>query len=516
MRRHFAAAAATLLLLAACGDSPTTPVTPAPGPTPPPSTPSEPATLPELPREFRGLWIATVANIDWPSRTGLSAAAAQAEFTAILDRAQATGLNALVLQVRAAGDALFPSTLEPWSRSLTGTQGTDPGWDPLAWALQQAHARGLELHAWFNPFRAGNLGDSLARSPLHFANRRPDLSRAYCTQLWFDPGEPDVRAHALAVIADVVQRYDIDAVHLDDYFYPYPDSRCSGLQFPDSASYARYRASGGQLARNDWRRDNVNQFVQALRPAVHTIRPTARVGISPFGIWRPGFPTGIVGLDSYASIFADSQLWFVNGWVDYFAPQLYWARSSVGQNFDALLDWWISRNTQRRHLWPGLGAYRVADGSASAFPATEIEAQVNAVRQRAPVNGGSTGTILYNTTVLMQNRDGLATRLGGASFASPAVVPATPWLGGSAPPAAAATAIGSGASATLRLTIPSDGARWWVARWWTGSQWALRQQAVSSNTMAWPTTSAGTLAAAVHVQLLGPTGMAGPVTRVTR
>lgn len=260
----------------------------------------------------------------------------------------------------------------------------------------------------------------------------------------------------------------------------------------------------------------MNQFVQALRPTVHAIRPTVRVGISPLGIWRPGFPAGIVGLDSYASLVADSQLRFVNGWVDYFAPQLYWARSSVGQNFDALLDWWISRNAQRRHLWPGLGAYRVADGSASAFPATEIEAQVNAVRQRAQVHGGATGTMRYNTTVLMQNRDGLATRLGGASFTSPAVVPATPWLGGGAPPAAVATAMGSGASATLRLSIPSQGAWWWAARWWTGSQWPLRQQGVSSNTMAWPTTSAGTLAAAVHVQLLGPTGVAGPVTRVTR
>ncbi len=508
-------AALSLALLAACGDSPTAPgtPTPTPGPTlPPTTTPGGP--LPALPREFRGLWVATVANIDWPSRAGQSKEAQQGELVSILDRAHALGFNAVILQVRAAGDALFPSTLEPWSRSLAGTQGTDPGWDPLAFAVEQAHARGLELHAWFNPFRAGNLSDSLTRSPLHFANRRPDLARRYCTQLWFDPGEGEVREHALAVIADVVRRYDVDAVHLDDYFYPYPDSRCAGLPFPDSAAYARHRATGGTLGRDDWRRDNVNRFVESLRPLVHGIRPFVRVGISPFGIWRPGTPAGITGLDSWASIFADSQWWLSRGWVDYFAPQLYWARSSTGQNFNVLLDWWASRNTMRRHLWPGLAAYRVADGTASAYTADEIEGQIGEVRRRTDgtaLPGAPTGTILYNTSSVMQNRGGLATRLETGVFATRAAVPATPWL---ATPAwnAADREITFARGPTsgfvrLRGSRPPDAVRWWLVRWRNERGWTLRQYPITIDSVPWPRLADGRTATDVSLEFLAPNGV---------
>jgi len=353
-RRATRAALLVLALVTACGggDAPTAPVIP----TPPPVTPPATLTIPALSREFRGLWVATVANIDWPSRSGLTTAQQQTELTAIFDMARATGLNAIVLQVRANGDALFASSLEPWSRSLTGTQGISPGWDPLAYAVTEAHARGLELHAWFNPFRAGNLSDSLRMDPGHFGKRRPELTRAYCTQLWFDPGESAVQDQAIAVVQDVVRRYGVDAVHLDDFFYPYPDTRCPNLQFPDSAGYARYRTGGGTLGRDDWRRDNVNRFVERLYRDVHAVDPLVRVGISPFGIWRPGNPAGIVGLDAYGSIYADSRLWLQRGWVDYFAPQLYWSIASTGQSFPALVDWWSQQNTLRRHLWPGLAA----------------------------------------------------------------------------------------------------------------------------------------------------------------
>lgn len=270
--------AALALLTAACGDAPTAP------------TSSPPLEVPVIAREFRGMWVATVANIDWPSRTGLSIPQQQAELVALLDRAQLARLNAVVLQVRAAGDALFPSSLEPWSRTFTGTQGQDPGWDPLAFALSETHRRGLELHAWFNPFRAGNLGDTLRLAATHLGVRRPDLMRRSCGQLWFDPGEAETQDHAMAVIIDVIRRYDVDAVHLDDYFYPYPSGTCTAATFPDSLPYARYLAAGGTLARDAWRRDNIDRFIERLYRDVHAAAPLVRVGVSPFGSGVPGIP----------------------------------------------------------------------------------------------------------------------------------------------------------------------------------------------------------------------------------
>ena len=486
MQMNRAVGIVVLLLAAACsgGDTPTSPSVP-PIITPPVIPPSGPAALviPAITREFRGLWIATVANIDWPSRTGLSTVAQQAELIAILDRAKSAGLNAIVLQVRAAGDALFPSTLEPWSRSLSGTQGVDPGWDPLAYAVAQAHERGLELHAWFNPFRAGNASDTSRLAPLHFAKRRPDLARLFCGQLWFDPAESAVQEQALNVVRDVVRRYAVDAVHLDDYFYPYPDSRCPNLEFPDSAAFASYRTAGGSLARADWRRDNVNRFVERLYAETHAIAPTVRVGLSPFGIWRPGNPAGIVGLDAYASIYADSRLWLQRGWADYFAPQLYWSIASTGQSFPALLDWWSQQNTMRRHLWPGLAAYRVADGTSSAFAASEIIAQVALARQRASLSGGPSGTVLYNTTTVMRNRDGLTTSLADGLFATRALVPATSWLDGIAPTMPTLTVSQASSAASLRVSIAGDGGEplsWWLVRWRNGAAWS--QQLIPADT----------------------------------
>ncbi len=499
---------------AACGgDTPTAPVTPV---VPAPPIPPAALVIPALPREFRGLWIATVANIDWPSRTGLTTAAQQAELTGILEVARSTGLNAIVLQVRSNGDALFPSTLEPWSRSLTGTQGGNPGWDPLAFAVAEAHARGLELHAWFNPFRAGNLSDTLAMNALHLAKRRPEIARAYCTQLWFDPAEVVVQDHAIAVVQDVVRRYAVDAVHLDDYFYPYPDSRCPNLSFPDSAGYARYRSAGGALGRDDWRRDNVNRFVERLYKEVRAVSSTVRVGISPFGIWRPGNPAGITGLDAYASIYADSRLWLQRGWVDYFAPQLYWSIASTGQSFPSLLDWWTQQNTMRRHLWPGLAAYRVADGTSSAFPSSEITAQVTLARGRSAVAGGPTGTVLYNTSVVKQNRDGLATALAGSVFGTVALVPATPWLDATVPTApTTGVVLLSGQTPTLRVTISGDGGKSlasWAVRWRNGATWSLRVVPVDMRTVDIPAGTAGSSTDAVVVYAIDRVGNASEPT----
>ncbi|MFN5582741.1 glycoside hydrolase family 10 protein, partial [Gemmatimonas sp.] len=435
---------------------------------PPPPPPPPVFSVPAIGREFRGMWIATVANIDWPSRTGLTAAQQQAELGLLMDVAQQTGLNAIVLQVRAAGDALYPSSLEPWSRVFNGVQGADPGYDPLAYAVQQARLRGLELHAWFNPFRAGNLRDTLTLAPSHFAVRRPDLVRK-CGQLWFDPGEPAVHDQAIAVMRDVVRRYDVDAVHIDDFFYPYPDTCTS---FPDSATYRRYQQGGGALSLGDWRRDNVNRFVERMYRAVHEERATARVGISPFGIWRPGNPAGITGLDAFGTIYADSRRWLQSGWVDYFAPQLYWSIASSGQSFPALLGWWAQQNTMRRHLWPGLASYRIGT-DPGPFSAAEIPSQVALVREAAATSGGATGSILYNATSVRTNRLGFATALAGGLYAGGAIPPATTWLDGSAPAALALTVVPSGSS--LQVTTSASGdAWWWLLRWRVNGAWRQR------------------------------------------
>ncbi|MCC6241767.1 MAG: family 10 glycosylhydrolase [Gemmatimonadaceae bacterium] len=488
---------AALLIVGACGGDSRTGVTPTP-PTP------TPLVVPSLNREFRGMWIATVGNIDWPSSSGLTVASQQAELITILELARTTGLNAVVLQVRAAGDALYPSTLEPWARALTGTQGTDPQWDPLAFAVREAHARGLELHAWFNPFRAGNLSDTIRLAPLHFAQRRPDLRRAHCTQLWFDPGEEAVHEQAYSVVKDVVTRYNIDAVHLDDFFYPYPDTRCPNLDFPDSSVYARYVSGGGTLARADWRRANVNRFVQRLYSEVHSVKPYVRVGISPFGIWRPGNPAGITGLDSYASIYADSRLWLQQGWVDYFSPQLYWSITSVGQNFPALLTWWSQQNTQQRHLWPGLASYRVADGSSSPYSANEIPAQIDRIRQRS----GSIGSILYNTSSLLENRAGLTSTLAGTTNLLPAIPPASPWLDAAAPGAPTlSVTTGSGGTYLLQITdAASEPLSWWVIRWRNGTTWSQKFVDAAQRTHGIPTSTAAGATNAIVVNAIDQVG----------
>ncbi len=449
------------VIAAACSNGPTAPRAPAP------------ITVPAITREFRGMWIATVANIDWPASAGLSVVAQQSGFTQLMDAADRTGLNAVVLQVRAAGDAMYASSLEPWSKSLTGTQGNDPGYDPLAFALQEAHLRGLELHAWFNPFRAGNLSDTLTLAALHFARQRPDLVRRYCTQLWFDPGEPEVQEHAIAVIRDVVQRYGVDAVQIDDYFYPYPNASCPGLDFPDSSAYARFLNGGGSLGRAEWRRDNVNRFVERLYTEVRAASATARVGISPFGIWRPGNPAGIVGLDAYTSIYADSRLWLQQGWLDYFAPQLYWSIASSGQSFPSLLGWWMQQNTQRRHLWPGLASYRVVDGTGSAFSASEIPAQVGLVRQQSAQAGGATGTILYNASSVRTDRGGFATALGNGHYLQRAIPPATTWLDATSPGVPTITASASGGQLRVNVTGDAD-AYWWLVRWRSAGVWSQK------------------------------------------
>lgn len=347
-------------------------------------------------KEFRGAWVATVYNLDWPSKPGLSAEKQQAELRAILDRARGVGLNAILFQVRPAGDAMYASKIEPWSAFLGGTQGETPGYDPLAFAVREAHARGLELHAWFNPFRAAtNAKATFAKS--HITRTHPEWIRPHGSLLWLDPGVPAARDYVLGVVLDVVRRYDIDGVHIDDYFYPYPAK--GAAEFADGASWKAHGVATG-LSRGDWRRDNINRFVETLYRRVKAEKPAVKVGISPFGIYRPGVPATIeAGLDAYGSLYCDAKLWLERGWCDYLAPQLYWSIEPAKQSFPVLLEWWRSQSKAGRPIWPGIATERIG----SARPASEIAKQIALTRRGTD----QPGHIHWNMKALMQNKGGI-------------------------------------------------------------------------------------------------------------
>jgi uncharacterized lipoprotein YddW (UPF0748 family) len=384
---------------------------------------------PALPREFRAAWVATVAHIDWPSRPGLSSAEQRTELNTLLDRAVDIGLNALVLQVRPAADAIYPSDLEPWSEYLTGASGRAPdsAWDPLAEWVEGAHRRGLELHAWFNPYRARHPSATSEPAASHVANTDPAIVKTYGDWLWMDPGEARAAQRMVDVVLDVLRRYDIDGVHIDDYFYPYPVTDAQGIErpFPDEPSWQAYVDGGGRLDRADWRRDNVNRLIERLTREIHAVKPWVRFGISPFGLPRPDRrPAGISGFSQYDKLYADVEHWWQQGWMDYLAPQLYWPINQEAQAFAVLLEVWRAGNGRGRHLWPGLFTSRLG-AERNAYRADEVLAQVERTRLPPAVDNGH---LHFSIAALLQNRDGIAERLRAGPYAQPALTPATPWL----------------------------------------------------------------------------------------
>jgi uncharacterized lipoprotein YddW (UPF0748 family) len=384
---------------------------------------------PPVAREFRGAWIASVGNIDWPSQRDLTAEQQKAELLAIFDMARRLNLNALMLQVRPACDALYPSSLEPWSEYLTGQMGKPPRpfYDPLEFAVEEAHKRGLELHAWFNPFRAGHSTRKSPATATHISKSRPFLVRTYGKELWLDPGDKAVHEYTLNVILDVSRRYDVDGVVLDDYFYPYPvrDTEGKSLPFPDWPTWKTYREAGGKLARDDWRRENINIFIQQLYTKVKAQKSWVKVGISPFGIWRPGNPEPVKGFDAFASLYADSRNWLEQGWLDYFVPQLYWSSNAREQSYPDLLKWWCDHNPRKRHVWPGNSVSRVG---ANRGP-DELVNQVRITRQQP----GATGNVHWSVRALMRNTQGVVDSLKREVYQKPALVPMMPWLDAAAP-----------------------------------------------------------------------------------
>ena len=526
---------------------------------------------PDVPREFRAAWIATVANIDWPSEPGLPVAQQKAELRRLLDEAAALNLNAVIFQVRPHADALYDSPHEPWSYYLTGAQGRAPAsdFDPLSFAVAAAHTRGLELHAWFNPYRAGHPADTAALAPTHVANEHPSWVREYGDYLWLDPGVPAARDHTHRVILDVVRRYDIDGVHFDDYFYPYP-AYADGAPFPDSASWARAQHEGWTGSRADWRRHNVNRLVERVYRSIKETKPHVKFGISPFGIWRPDHPPGTRGFDAYAQLYADARRWLREGWVDYMTPQLYYRLDQYGYSYPEMLRWWITQNEKDRHVWPGLYTSRVRMGGDRHWPDAQILGQIYTARSHP----GATGQVHFSLQALMPLPDSvqapgppdttvlapvpdtlvadsvalgtrpadsltvdsvrtegaavdsvslprttppprhwratqrLRTRLRTEAYAEPALVPASPWLDDDPPGRPRLAARRTDSSVVVTLTPADRGPRWWLVRWRRDGTWATDVVPGARRAYTWSTPAEPP--SAVAVSAVDAFGNVGP------
>ncbi|MFI7450423.1 family 10 glycosylhydrolase [Nonomuraea sp. NPDC049714] len=448
--------ALTAVLALAVTPAVTPAVTLAAAPAPAAACATDPAT-PK--RQMRAMWISSVANIDWPSRTGLSVSAQQAEFRAWLDLAVQRRMNAVVVQVRPTADTFWPSSLEPWSQWLTGSQGGDPGYDPLAFMVSEAHARNLELHAWFNPYRVANHDDPSRLQATHPARRNPGWRFAYDGKLYYNPGLPVVRDFIQDVIMDAVSRYDLDGVHLDDYFYPYP---AGGQAIPDAAAYAEH--GDGFANVHDWRRENVNLLVRELDRRIHAAKPWVSFGVSPFGIWRNAGtdPLGsrTSGLQSYDAIYADTRLWVKQGWVDYIAPQIYWHIGFATADYEVLTAWWagVVRGTGVQ-LLIGQAAYRAgATGQDAAWQdRAELSDHLHVNRRHPEV----AGDIFFSAKDVRANQINAFSTLAAAHYTKPALLPAR---GTSAAPAAPAITSATRGSGGVALAWQGGGTSYAVHR----------------------------------------------------
>ena len=434
-----------------------------------PSTGSTSSSInPVLPREFRAAWVATVANIDYPSKPGLPTDQQQAELKRIVDASKNIGLNAIVFQIRPHGDALYKSPHEPWSYYLTGQQGRapSPAWDPLSWLVEYAHKQGIEVHVWFNPYRANHSAQKGAQSSNHVSQTMKPYVYKYGTFEWMDPGAKQVQDHSFKVFMDVVERYDVDGIHIDDYFYPYP-VRENGQEvpFPDAATYAAYQRSGGRMSRSDWRRHNVDTFIERVYKGIKQRKPWVKFGISPFGIYRPGTPAGIqAGIDQYEALSADALKWFQEGWCDYYTPQLYWPIEQTPQSFPVLLNWWNSVNTKKRHLWPGLYTSRTnpADGN---WKASQVERQIGLIRAK----GENMGHVHFSMKSLLNDWNGVRKAMQENVYLEPAAPPASPWLDATPPAVPTVTRSGS----TYRMRSSDRDIRWYAVMTKVNDDWRV-------------------------------------------
>lgn len=375
--------------------------------------------------EFRGVWVATVDNIDWPSEKYLSSDSQKHEFTKLLDMHQRNGMNAIIAQIRPATDAFYPSQYEPWSEWLTGTQGKPPApyYDPLEFMITETHKRGMEFHAWINPYRAEfNIYNS-SISPTHITRLHPEWFLNYGTIKLFDPGNKDVQKYVTNVVKDVVMRYDVDAIHFDDYFYPY---RIAGKEFPDTASFAKY---GNGLSKDDWRRSNVDSIIYALSKVIKHENKYCKFGVSPFGVWRnidkdaEGSNTK-AGQTNYDDLYADILLWLKSKWIDYVVPQLYWEFSQPKVPFATLISWWAN-HTYGRQMYIGHGVYRAFEGKSSAWKnPNELPNQIKKLREYPQLQG----SVYFSSKTFNRNPNGWNDSLRNNYYKYPALIPPMPWI----------------------------------------------------------------------------------------
>jgi len=340
-------------------------------------------------KEFRGIWIATVNNIDWPSAPGLPVETQKKELRELIERIEQLNLNAVILQVRPAADAFYVSKTEPWSYFLTGKQGLAPApfFDPLAYAIELCHSKGMELHAWFNPFRVRNNG-YYKLDPGSFAAKNPKYIHSFDNKLFLDPGIPQVRNHIVKVIMEVVRKYDIDAIHFDDYFYPYP---IKGQKYPDAKTFSQYGKGFYPKRLSDWRRENINRFIEVLHDSIKAVKPSVKLGISPFGVWRnksddPNGSPGVKGTTSYDHLYADVYKWLASDWIDYIIPQLYWEQGNRFGDFTALAKWW-NDHSFGKPLYLGQALYK-STGTTKVFAnPKEISEQISILRKFENIGG---------------------------------------------------------------------------------------------------------------------------------
>ncbi|RFP66054.1 glycoside hydrolase [Hymenobacter lapidiphilus] len=379
-------------------------------------------------RELRGVWIATVENIDWPSSRNLSPEQQRREYRRILDDHQRTGINAVFVQVRPASDAFYASELEPWSKWLTGTQGKAPApyYDPLPFLIEEAHNRGMEFHAWFNPYRATM--DTLTRrlAPNHPYRQHPEWFLRYSGKLLYNPGLPEVRAYINRVILDVVRRYDIDGVHFDDYFYPYPEAK---KVIEDQDAFARYNPDNLKLA--DWRRQNVNLLIRDLHESISSTKRWVKFGISPFGVWRNQRtdPNGsdTRAFEGYDGLYADALEWTRQGWVDYVLPQLYWSTGFAVARYPTLVEWW-ARNANGRHVYIGHGAYRMLENTKADTVWRNPRELPRQIRLNRTFPAELQGSVFFSSKSLMANPLRTTDSLRQHEFRYPALPPTMPWI----------------------------------------------------------------------------------------
>ena len=412
-------------------------------------------------REFRAAWLATYANIDWPAN-GATTALEQSTFIQRMEEHRVTGMNAVFVQIRSQCDAMYPSPFEPWSADLTGTQGLAPNpyYDPLEFMIAETKKKGMEFHAWFNPYRAlanASAASLAALSSSHIINTQPTWIMSAGTQRILNPGNPAVWNYVIKVVMDVVRRYDIDGVHFDDYFYPYP----SAGTYNDDAEYA---ANGrGITTKDEWRRSNVDSLIRRLNDSIKLAKPWVKFGISPSGIWLSQFYDATNGSNTssgatqhYKDLYANSRLWLQQGWVDYIAPQIYWYIGQTGSDYNILVPWW-NNNAFGRHIYSGMAGYKVGDAAQNAAFATDNNQIPNQVRLNRQ-NTNIKGQIFYNTTSLRNNKLGFRDSLQLNFYVKPALQPTMSWKDNVAPlPATSLNAVASGLNAiTLNWTKPAS------------------------------------------------------------